>query len=145
MASINISLDSATENKNRGFIYRDIDFSFILGDNGYDFKTYDDLNSIRNGLKNIFSWRRGERIILPEFGNLLYFYLYEDMSDQTLKNLQVDVKKMITRWEPRILIQKINITPFPDSNEIMIEITYNIPTLVNEVFAFSTVLNDIDK
>lgn len=145
MASINISLDSTTENRNRGYIYRDIDFSFILGDNGYDFKTFDNINSVRNGLKNIFTWKRGERIILPEFGNLLYLYLYEPMNEQTLKAIQVDIRQMITRWEPRVSINNINLTPFPDQNEIMIQITYSIPTLSKEVLDFSTVLNDIEQ
>ena len=77
MASINITLDTVNETNRRGYTYRDVDYNFVLDARGYDFNNFDDINAIRNGLVNIFSWRRGERIILPEFGNTLYRFLYE--------------------------------------------------------------------
>lgn len=145
MSSINITLDSVNENKRRGYTYKDIDFKFILLDNGFDFKTFQDINSIRNGLKNIFTWRRGQRIILPEFGNVLYQYLYEPMTTEVLKNMQTEVVNMIQRWEPRVSIVKVNLVPYPDDNEVMIQLTYVIPTLSNETIEFSTIINDIDQ
>jgi phage baseplate assembly protein W len=142
MASINISLDTSSEIKTRGYTYRDIDFKFILSEGSFDFKTFDDINSVRNGLRNILTWRRGERIILPEFGNVLYLYLYEPMTAEVLNDIQREVRDMITRWEPRVRIESINIVPFPDQNEIQIQIAYSIPTLSNEVINFSTIINE---
>jgi phage baseplate assembly protein W len=142
MSNIRVRLDNTTENKRRGYIYRDVDFKFILSESSFDFKTFDDINSVRNGIKNIFTWRRGERIILPEFGNLLYLYLYEPMTPQVLNDIQREVRDMITRWEPRVKIANINIETFPDDNEIKIQIEYSIPTLSNEILSFSTILNE---
>jgi phage baseplate assembly protein W len=144
MASINISLDTTTEAKKRGYIYRDIDFKFVLSEGSYDFKTFDNINAVRNGIKNIFTWRRGERIILPDFGNILYLYIYEPMTADVLNDIQREVRDMINRWEPRVVIDSVNIVPFPDQNEIQIQVSYSIPTLSNEIINFSTIINEKD-
>jgi phage baseplate assembly protein W len=142
MASVNISFDSSNERKSRGFTYRDIDFKFILNEGKRDFKTFNDIESVRNGLRNIFSWRQGERIIIPEFGNVLIRYIYEPMTALTVANIQRDLKEMVERWEPRVKIDAINAVPFPDANELLLTVVYRIPTLSNKVINFSTLLNE---
>lgn len=145
MASINIKLDTVDETNRRGYTYRDVDYNFVLDSRGFDFNTFDDINSIRNGLVNIFTWRRGERIILPEFGNTLYRFLYEPMTIEVLNNIQVEIIEMIERWEPRVSVVDVSIKPFPDQNEILIELQYAIPTLTDTTIDFSTIISDAER
>jgi phage baseplate assembly protein W len=142
MANINLNLDITAEQEDRGHTFRDIDFKFILQEGRRDFKTFTDIEAVRNGLRNIFSWRQGERIINPEFGNVLFRYIYEPMTETVLANIQVDVTNMITRWEPRVIINEIFLLPIPDQNELIINIQYRIPTLNNKVINFSTLINE---
>ena len=145
MASINITLDTVNETKRRGYTYRDVDYNFVLDSSGFDFNTRDDLNAIRGGLVNIFSWRRGERIILPEFGNTLYKFLYEPINVEVLNDIQRECVDMIERWEPRVSIIDVSIRPFPDQNEVLIEMKYVVPTLTDSVLNFSTIINDAER
>ena len=142
MASINITLDTVNETNRRGYTYRDVDYKFVLDARGYDFHNLDDINAIRNGLVNIFSWRRGERIILPEFGNTLYRFLYESITSEVLNDIQRECVEMITRWEPRISILNVNLEAFPDDHEVLVEVQYTIPTLTDAQLNFSTIIND---
>lgn len=50
-----------------------------------------DLRAIKAALKNIFSFYPGQEILNPEFGNKLYKYIYEPMSDL----VEVDIKRTI--------------------------------------------------
>ena len=145
MASIDIKLDTVDETNRRGYTYRDVDFTFELDAIGFDFNTLDDINAIRNGLVNIFTWRRGERIILPEFGNTLYRFLYEPINVEVLNNIQVEIIDMIKKWEPRVSVIDVSIKPFPDQHEILIELTYAIPTLTDVTIDFSTIINDSER
>ena len=144
MSSINIILDTVNETKRRGYTYRDVDFKFTLDEKGYDFNTFDDINAVRNGLKNIFTWRRGERIILPEFGDTIYKFLYEPITPEVLNDIQAEAAAMIERWEPRVSIIDVSTKPFPDENEILIQIQYAIPTLTDNILDFSTIITEVE-
>lgn len=145
MASINITLDTVIETNRRGYTYRDVDYNFVLDARGYDFNNFDDINAIRNGLVNIFSWRRGERIILPEFGNTLNRFLYEPMTSEVLNDIQRECSDMITRWEPRVSIIDVNLEAFPDDHEVLVEIQYSIPSLTDAKLNFSTIITDSNR
>ena len=78
---------------------------------------------------NIFLFAPGERIILPEFGNSLYKYVYEGESEGYLDRLKEDVQEMIERWEPRVKIISVTVVGKPDENRVDIEILYTVPSL----------------
>jgi phage baseplate assembly protein W len=77
---------------------------------------------------NIFEWLPGQRILSPTFGNLLYKFLSEQISDVTSKNIQGAISKMF-EWEPRIQLKRVNVTPQPDQNQYTVDVSYYIPLL----------------
>tara|TARA_R110002020_G_scaffold90534_11_gene220471 strand:+ start:72 stop:512 length:441 start_codon:yes stop_codon:yes gene_type:complete len=135
MGSLNISLGSNDITQERGFKYRDFDIRFVVGNK--DYNTHDDLDAVFQGLRNIFGWNKGERIILPEFGNNIRSFLYEPINDKTINDISRDLKNTIERWEPRVLITTVNARRDPeDEHTLVVELIFTVPTLSNDEFVF---------
>lgn len=100
-----------------------------------------DLDAIQNGIKNMFLFDRGERILEPEFGNSLYKYLYEPISDLVSRMIGEEIKYMFKRWEPRVVIRSIIVTPFYDENQYYIEVIYEVPVLNTGALSFEYSVN----
>ena len=137
MANIVIKLDSAIV-KTNGKIYKDI--KVPLTD---DFAVNYDRSAVRNSLFNIFNWRRGQRILNPLFGNIIYEYVYEPLNDITLKNLRAGVLQML-EYEPRISIISLDITPNIEQHTIYVQLKYIIPKL-NIIDSYDALISIISK
>ncbi|HPM74195.1 MAG TPA: GPW/gp25 family protein [Saccharofermentans sp.] len=102
-----------------------------------DIKDNVDRAAIQGGIRNMFSWRRGERIIKPEFGNTLLRFVHEPINDLNGKAIAKEIRYMFDRWEPRVNILKINVYAFPEDNMYQVEVFYTIPKLDNETLTFN--------
>lgn len=136
MANLIINLSTTTSTQ--GYIYKDI--SFPISD---DFTANFDTNAVKQSISNIFSWRRGQRILDPLFGNVIYEYVYEPINDITLKNLRNSILDML-KYEPRIDIISLDLTPSPDENAIYVKLQYLIPKL-NMLDSYSTTIEIISR
>lgn len=128
MANIIIDLnpknDEIIEQK---WTYRDFDMPF---DRQYSDNR--DVSAVRGSLANIFGWRTGQRILDPNFGNVIYSFLYENMTDLTKQNIKKGVATMIG-YEPRVGIVALDVGFNSERNEVRISLQYNIPSLNIEV------------
>ena len=153
MASLNLSL--GTKNRPVGkssFQWKDISWIFdntYVSDSKsilkekivYGFRELNDTESILAGIRNIFSWKKGERILLPEFGNPLYKYLYEPINDLNAKNICIDIRTAIETWEPRVALSNTTVVPDTDNNQYSISVSFHIPSLGSDASAvYQTIL-----
>ena len=146
MSALVFDLSLGEKTINKKWTFKDLQTSPFTNDyRNRNIKTAKDVDAIQNSINNIFLFRKGERIILPEFGNSLYEYLYEPINDTTAKNLGREILDMIEKWEPRISVQNVNITPDPDNNTFYVSITYFIPALNNKKLKFETAINQRRK
>lgn len=80
--------------------------------------TQEGTDQIKSDLLSLILTNRGERVMLPDFGVDLRRFLFE-LNDETLIN---DVRNTIIRqlqlWEPRVVIQQIDISIGPDEDEL---------------------------
>jgi len=128
MANIIINLtDQYVSKSSQNFTFKDI--SMPLTDT---FDANFDLNAIRQSIKNIFSWKNGQRILDPLFGNALESFVYETINDLDIDNMKLAIERML-KYEPRMIVTAIDVdqsnTDAIDRNEINISITYDIPQL----------------
>ena len=128
MANIIINLtDQYVAKPSQRFTFKDI--SMPLTDT---FDANFDLNAIRQSIKNIFSWKKGQRILDPLFGNALESFVYETINDLDIDNMKLAIDRML-KYEPRMIVTAIDVdqsnTDAIDRNEINISITYDIPQL----------------
>jgi uncharacterized protein len=135
-----VDISRGPKDINRNFIYKDMEYYIKLDKVQKDISHSIDANAIQNSITNIFTFNPGERIIRPEFGNTLYKYLYETITDSLLDRLGQSCVDMIERWEPRVKVLNVNISPNSDQNEIGITLTYTIPSLGDEVLEMETAI-----
>lgn len=111
----------------RKYMFKDVNTTTI-GATKSDY----DLSAIKNSIRNIFSWRPGERILNPEFGNTLYEYLYAPINGILYENVKANLIKMINTYEPRVRIDNILVdesNDAVDNNSVPIQVIYSVPDL----------------
>jgi hypothetical protein len=70
--------------------------------------------NIRESLTVILLTQRGERLMLPSFGGRLRSYLFEPNTVTTQQEIQQEIKRAISLWEPRITVVSVSVDPDPN-------------------------------
>ncbi len=65
--------------------------------------------NIRENIRVILLTRRGERLLLPDFGGGLDRYLFEPNTAATRQLLQADITRALARWEGRIRVEDVTV------------------------------------
>jgi len=82
-----------------------------------------DLDLIKQDLINHFYTRKGERVMEPNFGSVIWDMLYEPM-DETNKEIIVDDCKKIIISDPRVDLRDIYLTE--SENGLRVDIGINV-------------------
>lgn len=90
-----------------------------------DLQILQDLVSIKNSLKTLFTTRKGQKHLNPNYGCNLENYLFEPLTDQILNFIGDDIRTQIVKYEPRITITNIDITGKKDENAVYIILSFN--------------------
>lgn len=85
-----------------------------------------DLALARQDLLNHFNTRKGERIMMPEFGSIVWDMLFEPLDDYTIGLIDADVRSII-KADPRWSLQSVEISESPNALNIEVTVTY-LPT-----------------
>jgi uncharacterized protein len=86
----------------------------------------DDLE-IRQALYIIINTYPGERIMRPEFGCYIQDLVFMPANQQTAVVAERYVREAVTRWEPRIELREVKVTPGNhERGELVIELEYQI-------------------
>jgi phage baseplate assembly protein W len=85
-----------------------------------------DLALAKQDLLNHFNTRKGERIMMPEFGSIVWDMLFEPLDDYTIGLIEADVR-LIIKGDPRWLLQNVAISESPNALNIEVIVTY-LPT-----------------
>lgn len=86
-----------------------------------------DAHAVAGAIRNILEFKKGQRPLDPNFGNPLYHYIYEPISDQTLSSIKTAISHCLINYEPRINIINIDVisdSTMRDNHEITINIVY---------------------
>lgn len=142
MANLLLDYSVVDPTINKPYTFKDVSVDFTTTLNNRDIATNLDFQAIQGGIDNMFLFLKGERVLLPEFGNNLYRYLYEPCTAITGERLGNEILAMFKKWEPRVNVIKIIVTPYPDENTYTAEVTYSVPVLNKEqVLTFSKAIN----
>lgn len=109
-------------------VYSDLPFNMKLDATG-DIPVTDFKDSIRQSLFNILHTRKGSRQLNPSFGCMIESYLFEPFDEGTGNSIGTDISNSLTRWEPRMSINSVNVNMYLDSQEYQVDISYTILNL----------------
>lgn len=82
--------------------------------------------SVRQSVKMILATFPGERWMNPEFGSRIRTLLFEPIDDITAEFIKVEIVDAVSRWENRITIKNIDVSPDYDKNIYKIRFDFNI-------------------
>jgi len=90
-----------------------------------------DEEDIRQSLYILLSTSLGERVMQPDYGCNLNDYVFEGLSSSTIGYIKERVANSILYYEPRIVVDKIEVTSAGSSDNLegnfLIDISYSIP------------------
>lgn len=88
------------------------------GKNGIFTQTYTNTEQVIQNIRNLFRTNKGERIMQPDFGTDIQYYLFEPISDEyTFKeNIIGEIRTSLDRWLPYIKIHDAKIILDPKND-----------------------------
>ena len=83
--------------------------------------------NVREAIQVILMTEQRERLMLPEFGGNLGPFLFEPNTVTTRHLIKDRITKALSRWEPRITVETVNVEPDPQDGQAAIAtITYKL-------------------
>lgn len=93
-----------------------------------------DFELVKRDIQNHFAIRKGEKLMNPEFGTIIWDMIFEPLSDETKSIIIQDVKKIIAN-DPRVAANNVLITEFDRGIQIEIELIYISTSQVGTIIA----------
>jgi uncharacterized protein len=106
--------------------FKDLSVTFKKHPVTDDLVTVKDKASITQSIVNLLLTSKGERLFQPNLGSSIYKTLFEPLDYGTAAMIKGEVTDVIQRYEPRISILKVIVTPDFDSNGYSVELAYSI-------------------
>lgn len=85
-----------------------------------------DLELVKRDLMNHFQIRKGEKLMNPKFGSIIWNMLFEPLTEET-KRVILDDVNTITAYDPRLRVNEVLLTEHQHGLQIQISLTY-LPT-----------------
>jgi len=85
-----------------------------------------DVNLVKQDLLNHFSIRKGEKLMQPNFGSIIWSLMFEPMDDHINQLIIEDVKRIVG-YEPRLGLQNITVVTQEHGLQIELDLVF-IPT-----------------
>jgi len=104
-------------------------FPFGLEDNRIGLTQ--ELESIEQSIKIILGTGKGERVMRPEFGCGLQQLAFSPVNDSTASLAIFHIKESLRQWEPRIEVEKVDVSTTEKRNCLEIAIEYRVITSNN--------------
>ena len=85
-----------------------------------------DIELVKRDLMNHFQIRKGEKLMNPDFGSIIWNILFEPLTEET-KRVVLDDVTSVVKYDPRVSVDDILLTEQQNGLQIQIALTY-IPT-----------------
>lgn len=112
------------ENISRGF--KDISLSFLRHPVTNDIAILKNEDAVKKSVMNLVRTRIGERFFNSLLGSNVENYLFELANSGLVDPLQEEIRNVISNFEPRVTVRRVDVAVYPEDNELDITITYDI-------------------
>ncbi len=82
--------------------------------------TLTDFELAKQDLINYFNIRKGEKLMQPGFGTIIWDMLFEPLDETTQQIITQDVQKIVS-YDPRLAVGQVAVTQ--ESNGLLIQVT----------------------
>ena len=102
-----------------------------------------DFNLIKQDILNHFNIRKGEKLMRPNFGTIIWNVLHEPFTEDLKSVITQDVKT-IAAYDPRVSFDHIIITEFDQGIQIELQLRYVLTNQTNVMLMnFNGVTNQL--
>ncbi len=106
--------------------FRDISATFQANPLNQDLVALRNENAIARSIRNLILTEPGERPFNPVLGSRVSSLLFETLDNQTAFAIKSEIINTIRNFEPRVTLNKVEVTPDFENNELHVSIRYNI-------------------
>ena len=94
--------------------------------------TLSDFDLVKQDIFNHFSIRKGEKLMNPKFGTIVWGLLFEPMTENIRELIAEDVKTIVD-YDPRVSADSISIIEFEHGIQINLNLRYVLTNQVSEL------------
>ena len=87
---------------------------------------------------------RGERVMMPKFGSIIWDYLYEPLDETTKSIIEQDARDIVSQ-DPRVTLQQVDVVGFEHGIRLDITLLINPQNVVEQMtveFNVNQILNN---
>lgn len=88
--------------------------------------TYTTQEAIKSNLINFFLTNTNERPLNPTFGGNLRNYLFNQITNLTIPEIEANIQEQLNTYFPSVLVDTLDIITNPNQNTLAITLTYSI-------------------
>ena len=108
---------------------------------GYFTSTKTTIDAVKEDIKMLLLTQQGERLFQPLLGMNIRRFLFEQITENTVIEIENDIVSTFSRWLPFVQLNDINIDiSDQDRNKIKIDIKFNIANAPNDLQSVGVVL-----
>lgn len=82
-----------------------------------------DLELVKQDLINHFHIRKGEKLMNPNFGTIIWNVLHEPLTEE-LKSVIIEDVNAVVSYDPRVAVDNVIITEYEQGLQLEIEVRY---------------------
>lgn len=82
-----------------------------------------DFELVKQDLVNHFNIRKGEKLMNPDFGTVIWDTLFNPLDQDTVNIIQQDVRRIIA-YDPRLAANNVLVTQYDRGIQIQLDLTY---------------------
>tara|TARA_B100000575_G_C23062616_1_gene611800 strand:- start:851 stop:1174 length:324 start_codon:yes stop_codon:yes gene_type:complete len=82
--------------------------------------------AVKQAVVNILMTNKGERLFDPDYGSDVPTYLFDQLDFGTAANIKSAIRECLVTYEPRILLQEIDVMPEFDQNGFEVHLRFAV-------------------
>lgn len=92
-----------------------------------------DFDLVRQDLFNHFSIRKGEKLMNPKFGTIIWDLLFEPLTEEIKTTISEDIQNIVN-YDPRVAVDNIVITEYDHGLQLELELRYILTDQTTELY-----------
>jgi len=93
-----------------------------------------DFDLVKRDIQNHFAIRRGEKLMNPEFGTVIWNMLFEPLNQDTKNTIIQDIKRIIAA-DPRVAARNVLVTEYDRGIQVELELIYLSTNQIDKIIA----------
>lgn len=89
-----------------------------------------DFELVKQDLVNHFNIRKGEKLMNPNFGTIIWNVLHEQLTEDLKQVIVADIKEIVN-YDPRVAVENIIITEYEQGIQVELDLRYISTNQVN--------------